>query len=289
MVLRVSSSFVKKNRLTNRSKCHQWIDLPPPFQLATEEEPYATNNTTGRMSPASAGSPHSPPIFKTPSRFFDSLTDADRAKSRVGAGVSPSSGGRHSLSTSTVPTLTPSSPVGSLPKASPDSVLTAAEQEQTTTTTRKLEPHTVELQFDADCIAPFAHHGYVVRVAASGTCGQRLSRGFFFSFFLGCSTASRSPRATNGPYSSLDVCPNPVRTSHVLSPADEFFCYALQAGDENINLWQPGLDDLALLATLESEYDAVLAFAARDNTLFAGHQGGVIKVGRRRLVLRLSQ
>lgn len=60
-----------------------------------------------------------------------------------------------------------------------------------------------------------------------------------------------------------------------------------QAGDENINLWQPGLDDLALLATLESEYDAVLAFAARDNTLFAGHQGGVIKVGRLPLLRRV--
>ncbi|KAG0655005.1 hypothetical protein C6P46_001294 [Rhodotorula mucilaginosa] len=207
----------------------QWIDLPPPFQLATEEEPYATNNTTGRMSPASAGSPHSPPIFKTPSRFFDSLTEADRAKSRVGVSSSSPSG-RHSLSTSTVPTLTPSSPVGSLPKASPDSVGLTAEQEQTTTTTtmRKLEPHTVELQFDADCIAPFAHHGYVY-----------------------CLTLAKSNERT------------------VLVSG---------SGDENINLWQPGLDDLALLATLESEYDAVLAFAARDNTLFAGHQGGVIKV-----------
>lgn len=61
---------------------------------------------------------------------------------------------------------------------------------------------------------------------------------------------------------------------HVLTS----FVSCRTAGDENINLWQPGLEDLALLATLESEYDAVLAFAARDNTLFAGHQGGVIKV-----------
>lgn len=45
-----------------------------------------------------------------------------------------------------------------------------------------------------------------------------------------------------------------------------------------MNIWRPGVDALSLLSTLESEYDAVLAFAARDNTLFAGHQGGVIKV-----------
>jgi di- and tripeptidase len=37
--------------------------------------------------------------------------------------------------------------------------------------------------------------------------------------------------------------------------------------------------NLKEIATLESSSDAVLALASRDNTLFAGHQAGVIKVG----------
>lgn len=36
--------------------------------------------------------------------------------------------------------------------------------------------------------------------------------------------------------------------------------------------------ELTNIATLDSVADAVLAIAVRDNTLFAGHQGGVIKV-----------
>ncbi|GAA5877521.1 hypothetical protein JCM3774_005895 [Rhodotorula dairenensis] len=199
----------------------QWIDLPPPFQLTSEsEEPHSTS--TGRMSPAS-GSPHSPPIFKTPNRFFDSLTEADRARSRVGA----ASTGRHSLSTSTVPTLTTASPVGSVPEPSPPVGL-KGQDDAAQPAARKVEPHTIELQFQAECIAPFAHHGYVYCLA--------------------------------------------------LAKSNERTVLVSGSGDENINVWQPGVHDLTLLATLESEYDAVLAFAARDNTLFAGHQGGVIKV-----------
>ena len=37
--------------------------------------------------------------------------------------------------------------------------------------------------------------------------------------------------------------------------------------------------ELTNIGTLDSVADAVLAIAVRDNTLFAGHQGGVIKVG----------
>ena len=39
------------------------------------------------------------------------------------------------------------------------------------------------------------------------------------------------------------------------------------------------------VAALESSSDAVLALASRDNTLFAGHQGGVIKVSSHSLRL----
>ena len=52
----------------------------------------------------------------------------------------------------------------------------------------------------------------------------------------------------------------------------------LTAGDEQVKLWEMNQHSLRELAILESSSDAVLALAGRDNTLFAGHQGGVIKV-----------
>lgn len=45
-----------------------------------------------------------------------------------------------------------------------------------------------------------------------------------------------------------------------------------------IKIWKPTANSLELLATLESTNDAVLTLAVRETTLFAGHQGGVIKV-----------
>ena len=50
------------------------------------------------------------------------------------------------------------------------------------------------------------------------------------------------------------------------------------AGDETVKLWTMQGNSIELLQTLESESDAVLSLACRDNTLYAGHQGGVIKV-----------
>lgn len=107
------------------------------------------------MSPVS-GSPHSPPIFKTPNRFFDSLTEADRARTRIG--LSASSSGRHSLNTSNAATPLASSPVGSAPKTSPP----IAHAQEAGPIRTQFEPNSVELQFQAECIAPFAHNGYVV-------------------------------------------------------------------------------------------------------------------------------
>ncbi|POY70603.1 hypothetical protein BMF94_6381 [Rhodotorula taiwanensis] len=197
----------------------QWIDLPPPFQLSAED--VAPVSHGGRMSPVS-GSPHSPPIFKTPNRFFDSLTEADRARTRIG--LSASSSGRHSLNTSNAATPLASSPVGSAPKTSPP----IAHAQEAGPIRTQFEPNSVELQFQAECIAPFAHNGYVYCLS--------------------------------------------------LAKCNEQTVLVSGSGDETVNIWRPGVDALSLLSTLESEYDAVLAFAARDNTLFAGHQGGVIKV-----------
>lgn len=52
----------------------------------------------------------------------------------------------------------------------------------------------------------------------------------------------------------------------------------LTAGDEHIKLWRTAYSELVPVTTLESSNDAVLAIAAKDNTVFAGHQGGVVKV-----------
>ncbi|BGP54969.1 hypothetical protein JCM8202v2_002557 [Rhodotorula sphaerocarpa] len=202
----------------------QWIDLPPFFHLPDEHA--SAHSHSGRHSPAS-GSPHSPPIYKTPSRFFDSLTEADRARTKLRPSSAASD--RHSAGAS--PAVTPladGTPVGSAPRNSPLQPGSQTQEAATSSSAPSLEPHCVELQFQPECIAPFAHHGYVY-----------------------CLTLAKS---------------------------NEHTVLVSGSGDENINVWRPGVHVLTLLATLESEYDAVLAFAARDNTLFAGHQGGIIKV-----------
>ena len=50
------------------------------------------------------------------------------------------------------------------------------------------------------------------------------------------------------------------------------------AGDEHIKLWKTAHSELVAVATLESTSDAVLAITGKENTVYAGHQGGVIKV-----------
>ncbi|KAL8283220.1 hypothetical protein RQP46_005998 [Phenoliferia psychrophenolica] len=50
------------------------------------------------------------------------------------------------------------------------------------------------------------------------------------------------------------------------------------SGDEQIKLWTMSHSELSPLATFDSSSDAVLALAVRNNTVFAGHQGGVIRV-----------
>lgn len=61
------------------------------------------------------------------------------------------------------------------------------------------------------------------------------------------------------------------------------------SGDEQVKLWQLGQHELKPLKTLASTSDAVLTLAARDNTLFAGHQGGNIKVSLVRAPLENEQ
>jgi hypothetical protein len=67
-----------------------------------------------------------------------------------------------------------------------------------------------------------------------------------------------------------------TRNLHHEAIADTWLWY--QAGDEDIKLWKLAAHSLEHVATLESSSDAVLALTTRDSTVFAGHQGGVIKV-----------
>lgn len=177
----------------------QWIDLPPFFHLPDEHA--SAHSHSGRNSPAS-GSPHSPPIYKTPSRFFDSLTEADRARTKLRPSSAASD--RHSAGAS--PAVTPladGTPVGSAPRNSPLQPGSQTQEAATSSSAPSLEPHCVELQFQPECIAPFAHHGYVVCPRSAAFCLLRFGSCFFFAR----STVSPSPRATSTLSSFPDVSP----------------------------------------------------------------------------------
>ncbi|BGP43435.1 hypothetical protein JCM10449v2_007470 [Rhodotorula kratochvilovae] len=200
----------------------QWIDLPPTFHLTASHHPsgsplLSTSHTSSHG--LHSGSPHSPPIFKAPNKFFDSLSQAEKNRARVAGAHSKSAtnlvgmGAGAGSSAGSATSSRPGTPDGaSTPR--PPAVANGAEP--------------VELQFEADCIVPFAHFGYV------------------YCLLVGKSND------------------RPVLISG--------------SGDELVKLWRPTTSDLLPVATLTSDADAVLALAGRDNTLFAGHQGGVIKV-----------
>ncbi|GAA5984956.1 hypothetical protein JCM11641_005597 [Rhodosporidiobolus odoratus] len=68
----------------------------------------------------------------------------------------------------------------------------------------------------------------------------------------------------------------------LVAKKDDKMVLVTGSGDELVRLWRPTVTDLLPLSTLEypnsSNGDAVLALAVRDSTVFAGHQGGVIRV-----------
>ncbi|GAA6048648.1 hypothetical protein JCM3770_001999 [Rhodotorula araucariae] len=196
----------------------QWIDLPPTFPLPTSRHPHGSPLLSTSHSSAHgpfSGSSHSPPIFKAPNKFFDSLSQAEKNRARVGGAHSKSATNLVGMGAAGAEGLgsSPSTPDG----ASTPRVHRAAHGAEA-----------VDLQFEADCIVPFAHFGYV------------------YCLLVGKSND------------------RPVLISG--------------SGDELVKLWRPTTSDLLPVATLTSDCDAVLALAVRDNTLFAGHQGGVIKV-----------
>ncbi|GAA5875874.1 hypothetical protein JCM1840_002961 [Sporobolomyces johnsonii] len=190
----------------------QWIDLPPAFH----DDVFSTHGPSGSPLPQQIasesyfdGRSSSPPIHRPPNKFFDSLSQADKARARMQMG-------RHSASTGSLPNFGLGKSFDEL-SGTPSKVSIPPGHE-----------HVTELQFAEDCIQPFAHFGYVY---------------------------------------SLLVAKSNDRTVLVSG-----------SGDEQIKLWEMAHHDLKEVATLESNSDAVLALAARDNTVFAGHQGGVIKI-----------
>ncbi|GAA6060784.1 hypothetical protein JCM10212_005433 [Sporobolomyces blumeae] len=180
----------------------QWIDLPPTVHAeAFSSHPSGSPLPQHVASASYFARSASPPIVRPPNKFFDSLSNADKVRARMS---------RDGLNG---------------PSRSVDGGSTPA---KVSATPSPGQEYMTELQFDEDCIHPFAHYGYVY-----------------------CLLLARSNERT------------------VLVSG---------SGDEQIKLWETGQHVLKEVATLESESDAVLALAARDNTLFAGHQGGVIKI-----------
>ncbi|GAA6010624.1 hypothetical protein JCM11491_002998 [Sporobolomyces phaffii] len=175
----------------------QWIDLPPDVHT----EAFSTH-PSGSPLPQHVASlsyfarSSSPPIYRPPNKFFDSLSNADKVRARVSGEMSVS----RSVEGGGTPTKV------STPQAE----------------------YMTELQFDAECIHPFAHYGYIYCL--------------------------------------------------LLTKSNERTVLVSGSGDEQIKLWEMNQHTLEEVATLESASDAVLALASRDNTLFAGHQGGVIKI-----------
>lgn len=198
----------------------QWIDLPP-----TVHSEAFSSHPSGSPLPQHVASlsyfahSSSPPIYRPPNKFFDSLSNADKLRARTAGDVS----GSRSVEGGTPTKVTTPSPGNE---------------------------YMTELQYEEDCIRPFAHYGYIycLLLAKSNERDVLVS---------GCAFWCPSSQAVKIPPTDVAL--------HT-------------AGDEQVKLWEMSQHSLKEVAALESSSDAVLALASRDNTLFAGHQGGVIKV-----------
>ncbi|BGP20053.1 hypothetical protein JCM10213_003563 [Rhodosporidiobolus nylandii] len=209
----------------------QWIDLPPPFHLSAFSSHRAGSPLPRDLAATAYFSPQSssPPIFKAPNKFFDSLSNAEKVRARA-------LGGRNSLSGGSLSSLGKDAEAKG---GQPANVVPLRNEDEMENSVRRSgiseslgEEHSVELQFSSESIVPFAHYGYVY---------------------------------------DLRVAKKDDRTVLVSG-----------SGDELVRIWRPSVSDLVQLSTLEhpdsSNGDAVLALAVRDNTVFAGHQGGIIRI-----------
>ncbi|GAA5873250.1 hypothetical protein JCM8547_008613 [Rhodosporidiobolus lusitaniae] len=213
----------------------QWIDLPPPFHLPAFSSHRSGSPLPRDLAASSSVSAlsSSPPIFKAPSKFFDSLSAQEKVRARA-------IGSRNSLSGGSLNTLGSAGGKEDKDRDRPVKVppprSDQGDEEHTSTAGRsgesKGDEHVVELQFESEHIVPFAHFGYVYTL--------------------------------------------------IVGKKDDRTVLISGSGDELIRLWKPTVSDLLQVATLEypdsSSGDAILALAARDNTVFAGHQGGIIRI-----------
>ncbi|GAA6008400.1 hypothetical protein JCM10207_000113 [Rhodosporidiobolus poonsookiae] len=244
----------------------QWIDLPPAFHLSSFPPSSAPTPTPGSSTPIPLppSAPHplplprdlstertptalfgpgssSPPIYKAPNKFFDSLSNAEKVRQR--AGLSASSGGAGGAGR-----RGSAGSVKSLGGVGGGAGGEGEEGEGAQRTRGEGDENAVELQFESEQIVPFAHFGYVYCLLSTQRDGQ------------------------------------PVLLSG--------------SGDALLRLWRPTVTDLIALHTLEypapsssssatsaagagagAEADAaVLALAEREGTVFAGHQGGAIRI-----------
>ncbi|GAA5842241.1 hypothetical protein JCM3766R1_005079 [Sporobolomyces carnicolor] len=196
------NSISRKNRGRLYAGCQdtsiQWIDLPPEVHSeAFSSHPSGSPLPQHVASLSYFARSSSPPIHRPPNKFFDSLSNADKVRARMSGEMSAS----RSVDGGTPKIATPS----------------PGQAEYMT-----------ELQFEEECIQPFAHYGYIYCL--------------------------------------------------LLTKSNERTVLVSGSGDEQVKLWEINQHSLRELAILESSSDAVLALAGRDNTLFAGHQGGVIKI-----------
>lgn len=116
----------------------QWIDLPPAFRLEAHAHPFGVLSSHLSSSHPYPATSSSPPIHRAHNKFFDSLTLADRPKARLG---------RNSASTTSLVNL------GHESEGDGGGISSGASAPA---------EHVVELQFEDDHIAHYAHYGYVV-------------------------------------------------------------------------------------------------------------------------------
>ncbi|KAK4046917.1 hypothetical protein OIO90_006399 [Microbotryomycetes sp. JL221] len=204
-----------------------WIDLPPSFHL----EALSTVPLGSPLATILSSSPghSSPPIHRTPNRFFDSLTSLDRVRSRGGGGGGGSGAPltRNGSSSTSLNTLKDQHFVEGIVVAgefgsksiSSGAVGGGGGQTPPTDFSHGGDQHVIELQFQLSSVTTCAHYGYVLMSMQLST-----------------------------------------------------------AGDERLKVWRMQQHELELVTTLESTSDAVLTVATRDSTVFAGHQGGVVKI-----------
>lgn len=153
LLLRRRITQFEKKSLTNARA--QWVDLPPaphpstandssashrsPVQSPHHPHSHASSQSYFSSSPLS----HSPPIYKAPNKFFDSISQADKNRARA---LGSRRGSGDSLNT--------------LGKSLKDS--RPATPNESGAGQGNGAGQAVELQFQAECITPFAHFGYVV-------------------------------------------------------------------------------------------------------------------------------